>query len=491
MLLYEKIAFEDSIKVCESIEIKTLIEGKRTSICDKAKVLSVDEREFCRQIRLHAPRFLFSNFMDKYFLAKKIYPIMESIFTRYSKHNSSYKEKCGANKLNIALVENEMLLVKKEINKNFNASIIKKVSKFDKYDTIANLNVQSVDATISEILENKLHYLHSFREDAKYRFGLFIDGYTYPICYASFAEVDREDKVRALQESLGFEMKNPEIIELSRVFGCEHLPKNAISFLVAASLRYLGKYKYLITAINHNLGFTGKSMLSAGFIPYAFRPVRYAYDINGYYITKRGKYEVSKVSPNKMPPNVLYVRELKSSGKSKRIYCKLIKIGNETYTSICSAIEPLISGMRTELEKIWDERTRYHGTVFTSRHRPSKGQCGVSSLHLARKLWDDGHEALFCEGNVEFEKKKEISIDNHCWVIVKNYLNRKKDVVIDLTADQNGYNQKIIFKEKEELVRLRILYISKSEKVPHDIDVEHLLDRLDYLESKMLPMEEL
>lgn len=477
MLLYEKITYEDFLEKCKSIELTTLIDGNKTNIRKLSLSLGISEKEVKRQIRLHAPQFPKRNYYSSNFLTKHIYPILFDLLKSYPDVFQTYRENCGA-----FYLDNSKLRIKRSNSFDADATI-----NNESNEIIAKLHVSQVDENIGRVIEEKLHYLRSFRKDAAFRIGLFIDGYSFPICYMSFSNIDRRDKIESLRKSLTKEIEKDQIIELSRVYGCGNLPKNAISFLIAMAIRKLKltNYTYLITAVNVNLGFTGLSMLASGFVPYALRPVNYLYNSNGFYTTTRYKNSLIKSSPNDMPPNILYVKEIEASKYSQRIYSKLVTIENGNYNLVGSAIEHEISEIRIDLEKIWDDKTRYHGTVLTDLQHPSKGQCGVSSLHLAKKLKRQGYLVKFCEGDAIFENNDSVSITNHCWVVVNNYGNRGKDVVIDLTADQNGYSQKIIFKTKEELNKQRIKYNAKSEKDPDNINVEHLLQRLEYLEREL------
>jgi len=481
MLLYERIAYEDYLKNCKSEQLDILLQGRESSLKQFARSQHVDEKEVIRQVRLHAPREQQMNYGNKHFLEKSIFPVLEKLFKDYKVKFSEYRVSCGAE-----ILERESLRVKRGKEPNIDAIIIDKDN-----DVIAELQIQEINEEIGKLIEGELHYLRSFRDDAIIRVGLFLVGYKMPICYMSFTDIDRADKVEALNHSLDPEINQNEVVELSRVYGCGNLPKNTISFLVGASMKYLRHYKYIITAVNINLGFTGLSILVSGFVPYAIRPVTYSYSASGFYTARRKHIRSVYHSPNKMPPNILYVREIAFSGRSERMYCKLVEIKeNSECCLVESALEHEISEIRTELEKIWDEKTRYHGTDLINL-RPSKGQCGVSSLHLARKLDQQGYKTLFCEGDVSFGKKPNASITNHCWVLLSDYRHRGKNVIIDLTADQNGYSQKIIFKTIDELEKQDIEYIARSEKHPDDIDVEHLMTRLDYLEKELQEKEEI
>lgn len=486
MLSYEKIAFEDySLRRCESVDLKMLIESNMSSIDFFSKKTGIDKREIIRQIRLHAPQFNINPY-DKSLITDKIFPILQNLLKNYVRDFTYYREQCGANILfkhkkclSIMKKADEPVIVLTQ-NKGLQQSIVK--NEENKIEIIANLRIDVVSDEIGEFIETNLHYLRSYRSDACLKIGLFIEGYTFPICYMSFSLIDRSDKIKALRKSLNINIKNESVIELSRVFGCGDLPRNAISFMVANARKYIKNYKYLITAVNLNLGFSGSSMIGSGFVPYALRPVKYAYNSKGFYTTYR-KQEVGLTYPaEKMPPNVLYVREIDCQFGAEKNYCNLIIIKNKRLSKVGAAIEPEISEIRKKLEKVWNKKTCYHGTKFSQDQRVSKGQCGVSSLHLALKLKRRGYSVFFCEGDLRFAHNESASIPDHCWIIIKNYRNRQKNLIIDITADQNGYSQKIIFKYEDDLIKQGLFYTVKSQKDPDEVNVEHLLNRLDYLE---------
>ena len=302
---------------------------------------------------------------------------------------------------------------------------------------VANLVIAEVTYDMGRFIENKLHYLHSFRDDAILRLGLFIEGCSYPICYMSFSRIDRLDKIKALRKSLNTQVDTKEIIELSRVYGCGDLPKNTISYLISMAKDYLADYRYLITAVNINLGFLGTSMLSAGFVPYALRPVKYSYNINGHYVTSRKQICNTIVAQDKMPPNILYVKELDNLNGIKKQYCSIVLIKSKKLIKVTSAIEAEISEIRNKLEKVWNTKTRYHRTDVSTDYKISKGQCGVSSLHLALKLKRRGYDVLFCEGDFKYPKKDEMSISNHFCIVIRNYINRKKYLVVNIKSNKN------------------------------------------------------
>ena len=153
------------------------------------------------------------------------------------------------------------------------------------------------------------------------------------------------------------------------------------------------------------------------------------------------------------------------------------------------SLESWVMELRINMEDLWSPETKYHGTAVTLSDRISKGQCGPSSLVLAEALVNHGYDAYFCEGDAIFpqEKGKDVSIKNHCWVMIKNYYRNNGiigDAIIDLTADQEGHSEKVVFKSKNELRKLNIDYkesVSDGHKKPSQVDVKHVLERANIL----------
>ena len=155
------------------------------------------------------------------------------------------------------------------------------------------------------------------------------------------------------------------------------------------------------------------------------------------------------------------------------------------------SLESWVMELRRNLEDVWCPETRYHGTVVVPSDHLSKGQCGASSLVLAKALVNHGYDAYFCEGDAIFppEKGKNVSINNHCWVMIKNYYRNNgsfSDAIIDLTADQEGHSEKVLFRSKNELKKLHIDYnesASGGHKKPNQVYAKHVLERADILQD--------
>ncbi len=140
------------------------------------------------------------------------------------------------------------------------------------------LGIKDVDEHQGKFIEKKIHYLHSFRKDAFIRKGLFVEDYTYPILYISIIKVCNHNKRELICNALN-EPNNINIYEISRSVGCNNLPKNSISFMfsyVKKDLQTVGAH-YLITAVNHFLGFDGASIKASGLQYLTDRLVDYSY----------------------------------------------------------------------------------------------------------------------------------------------------------------------------------------------------------------------
>ncbi|KAI4452199.1 hypothetical protein C823_006781 [Eubacterium plexicaudatum ASF492] len=133
------------------------------------------------------------------------------------------------------------------------------------------------------------------------------------------------------------------------------------------------------------------------------------------------------------------------------------------------------------MESVWCDETRYHGTVFTDKDKNSKGQCGVSSFYLAKLLEEKNYKVLFCEGDAYFPSSQPII--EHCWI--KLLMCKNKDLIIDITADQSGYDKKVVCMTKHELKKWGISYCAKKEYKMQEIKAVGLLRRQEYLESKL------
>lgn len=96
-----------------------------------------------------------------------------------------------------------------------------------------------------------------------------------------------------------------------------------------------------------------------------------------------------------------------------------------------SAVANVAIAARPLLETYgWSPETAFQGITVTEEDVASRGQCGVSSLWVARHLRDKGAEAYFTEGRIQVDQLNEPFV----WVEV-----RRPDgppIVVDVTSDQ-------------------------------------------------------
>lgn len=494
MLRYERIQYEDAKAISRFARVEHAIGMIKQDIINFAYDRCIDPQDVEKQIRLHFPYFEMNFHYDKQDIWKSLKPVLDQVFSQsYLRARETHLVQSGAkliSKMPHHLVRHEkkVYIVPNDIS--YSSSIPSDNRLLAKALEAELGTVNKLDA---QFIEEELHYLRTSRHEHVARTGLFIRGYKMPICYMGYCNIDREDKMKALELALGKHIDNREVVELVRVYGCGHLPKCSISLLDSFASRFILKdYHYILTAVNTALGFSGNSVRASGYVPYAVRPVYYSYDKNGHYYTKRGSSSACNGEIDRIknaPPNILYVKELGVSDTSITD-TRIIDIANG-FNNLESELSRFVRKMRYDLELAWSDETRYSRTVVNVSDNPSKGQCGVSSLLLAKLLEKRGYYVLFCEGNALFpreEKGNDTSIFGHCWVRIRNYRGGTNDAIIDLTADQNGGAQKVIFKTTSELEKLNIQYIESQinqPKKPRDVAVSHLIDRLSLLEEKL------
>ncbi len=85
---------------------------------------------------------------------------------------------------------------------------------------------------------------------------------------------------------------------------------------------------------------------------------------------------------------------------------------------------------RNLLEKAWSPETAFQGIDLAPDDPPSRGQCGVSALWLARHLCKQGVDAHFTEGKIYLDGLE----DEYVWVEARRA--GTQPLVVDLTSDQ-------------------------------------------------------
>src|SRR5215211_2087452 len=129
------------------------------------------------------------------------------------------------------------------------------------------------------------------------------------------------------------------------------------------------------------------------------------------------------------------------------------------------ALRNAIPEMRESLERAWTSRTIH--PAFADQYRAGKpiGQCGVSSVWLARRLRSDFNvEGTYCYGDLSFDDARIGSVRRHCWIEIGD-LAQADRLVIDLTADQaSGFGERVIVFSMHDLRARGIYYDGRIRK---------------------------
>lgn len=160
-------------------------------------------------------------------------------------------------------------------------------------------------------LQKDVHYLHSAREDTTLHYGLSFPEATSPFAYVAVSTCDRAYVTEALCDATSATIAPESIAVLTRGLCLAPAPHNAMSVLigrVGAHLRDMG-FRYLVSAVNPMMGFSGTSFAAAGFVPFASAPVRYGYSVAGRYAAPRSGRAV-QAPAWATPPNLLLVRHI-------------------------------------------------------------------------------------------------------------------------------------------------------------------------------------
>lgn len=136
---------------------------------------------------------------------------------------------------------------------------------------------------------------------------------------------------------------------------------------------------------------------------------------------------------------------------------------------------------RFMLERVWDEETAYQGIELTPNNVPSRGQCGVSSLWLARYLNRHAVNAFFVEGTLQLDGQAREQV----WVEARRA--RMSAQIIDLASDQyqTRDNTRVHVGMYGQYYDSIGVYDSEDIFHPHDVPRMKLLARYALLEQKI------
>jgi hypothetical protein len=462
---------------CQSTVVEKQMTIWNSELEELSKNMNVDRIFLERQLRLHIPQLHENQILQ----SKVPVNLIKIIETRLKSYNLDYKKYLSHS--NCYYIGNSSNIRDNQISCNTDGCI--------------DFLFKDVEFNKAKFIESKLHYLMSFRHDAIFRFGLFLKQSDYPFCYVSFTPINREYRLKILQEIPQNNLNTKNTINMARVYGYGNLPKNTISKLISLSSKKLKKmgYRVIMTSVNPYLGFNGKSIIASGFKPIAYVPVAYNYKANGCYITRRmlKEKEVSKKNLIQYR-NLLFFKDLKKPIEKIKKDDIMITIDDNLFNENRMIIDLPISkqldivSLRNDLEQVWNTITRYDGLDYNYETDPiSKGQCGVTAAFLSKKLEKQGFQVIFCEGIVKFLDNTP-PINDHCWIKIKEFTNTEvhiENLIVDLTSDQTGFKERIICYAEDELKKKGVIYKSIKESPPKKIKSKGLISRLETLENRL------
>lgn len=330
-------------------------------------------------------------------------------------------------------------------------------------------DVRRVPPSIGHYYQSKLHYMLSPRADLVCEWGLFEEYCSYPLLYLGFAETDP----RILRD-LSYPRKPP--LTLARAVSIVDLPWNAFSYTlaqVARQMRHpLEGVSGFVTAVNPYLGFTAASVMAAGFTPIATRPVAYWYNEYGSFTTRRCRTENSRRSSRQMPDNIQFYRP---AGRWKQVDVSEkgvwhmsrvpgeVSVGELSSSEFRKSVERIAELERKRVVPHWGKGTKHPDFIGRSSDTSSAGQCGVTSVHVARRILHQipGAMISYCYGDLLSSTERIKGIHRHCWLRVEM---SGLELVVDCTPDQEGGipGREVLVLTDEELGALGLIYEAKT-----------------------------
>ncbi|MFD3504475.1 hypothetical protein [Streptomyces sp. NPDC058678] len=340
------------------------------------------------------------------------------------------------------------------------------------------------------LYQSRLHYLLSPRADTLIEVGCYLQGATHPVTYLAFSMCDRPGIIQALQrQNLPAERGN--VLILTRALGLSGAAHNLMSFTIGQAVRYLRTMgcTFMVTAFNPLLGFTGSALHAANFTPFATAPVAYCYDKFGSYMTRRQS--MSDTCTDRRAGNyrnlLVVLGTDSTSRKEIRKVTTLQQVAEPPHNAHAGEPAELdldeLRDYRSWLEAAWSRKTAHPN--YAREPLSSKGQCGVSSVWLARRLRQREIEATYCYGRLTFKDPAISSVDHHCWIEIGPAHDAARHV-IDLTCDQaDGFQEKVIYRRYDELASAGIRYEPVTRLAVDDLPSDRVWPRYTQLEESM------
>lgn len=262
-----------------------------------AYVLGIDHNYLSSQVRLHIPWYSKEELQEANGVVV-IRQVLAQLRNELSDFSVNYKVHRALNGID-TLAGNAQLI------KNNGEMLIADSSKKNRIVEFCN-----IPPAFGLEIQKSMHYIHHARVDTNYHFGLTLNEYVAPLCYASFSDNDRQYLANALLNALPQGCSRPrKITVMTRAFGYNPLPKNMMSTLFSCSAKKLKNdgYDYIITALNPYLGFKGSIFWGASYFPFATSPMVYIYDKYGKYLNRRNSTSGNVINQRYKTPPILWL----------------------------------------------------------------------------------------------------------------------------------------------------------------------------------------
>jgi hypothetical protein len=463
--------------------VEDCIRLNRDRIKRDAKLVGINVRTYETQVRLHLPALRDELGSSAQF--SKMYDRVQPIALVRAAGIRQALEKA-------VLYANTSLLLPKDYHARRN--LLLSADDGSKID----LSFRPVRPSVGYLYQSHLHYLRSVRSDTYLHYGIFLPGAKYPLTYVALSVCDRPYIADSLVASR-LNCVREECLVLTRMYGLPGVPKNLMSITlryVIRALRMANQARVVLTAYNPLLGFTGSAFQASGFRPFAVAPVSYRYTEVGEFTTRRGGAD-APLRCHDAPPNVLTVRGVdKLSQKEIISRIRLTKISMKDYTTKTSTgrqlpvltasdwIE-LFLDYRKRLENAWSLETIHPSYLGEKTAGPaSRGQCGVSSVWLARELHRNFEvDATYCYGDLIFRDSWSKPVNHHCWIEIGDEHDPAR-MVIDLTCDQaDSLSDPVLYDRHDRLLGQGLDYRSKTRLALDDLAKDRVWHRYEALED--------
>lgn len=439
-----------------------------------ARLCGISARDFDIQLRLHAPLIFRAG---PVWSSEALYEEMRPRLIARCSRLSSYIKDADL------LANSSLLLGGGEARRDFTVRRPDQSSVGVKFDV--------VPPSHGHLYQAKLHYMLSARADTLIEVGCYLQGASHPVTYLAFSVCDRPGVVDALRRQ-GIPAERGNLLILTRALGLSGAVRNLMSFTVGQAVRSLRAMgcRFIVTAFNPLLGFTGSALHATNFVPFATAPVAYCYDQFGSYVTRRQS-SSDKCTDRKVGNyrNLLVVLGTDSTARKEIRTVKSLQHVAEPADDT-SADEPValdpdeLRDFRERLEAVWSLSTAHPS--YAREPLSSKGQCGVSSVWLACQLRMRQIEATYCYGRLSFDNPSIASVDHHCWIEIGRPADAGRQV-IDLTCDQaDGFGERVIYRRHGELARDGIHYEPVTRLAVDDLPDDRVWPRYKRLEESML-----